>query len=225
MTDEEVSSKLRVFSGAERGLDKKTEEVVGKLLVDEKDENVDADKETFGRLYEMIGGAFTLGTLGITITVFKYFEVYKRSLTFEWSDASPEEQASKYTEYTSRIAFVGLLGLVLHKIKDIIFTKVKRAIGRDVHRVTLRRVLLAPVNTFFDVTPLGKIVNIFMSNLNVFYGQVLDAPRGIFEMLSHVMVVFSMLFAIGNWYMLVPMVCMMLVVGRKIAKPYTYADN
>ena len=28
MTDEEVSSKLRVFSGAERGLDKKTEEVV-----------------------------------------------------------------------------------------------------------------------------------------------------------------------------------------------------
>ena len=55
--------------------------------------------------------------------------------------------------------------MVLTKIKEIIFQRVKRSIGTDVHKLTLRRVLLAPVNTFFDVTPLGKIINIFMSNL------------------------------------------------------------
>ena len=60
--------------------------------------------------------------------------------------------------------------MVCHKIRHIVFDRFKRSIGKDVHRVTLRRVLLAPVNTFFDVTPLGKIVNIFMSNLHVFYG-------------------------------------------------------
>ena len=38
MTGEEIQSKLKIFSGADRGLDKKTEEVVGKILVDEKDE-------------------------------------------------------------------------------------------------------------------------------------------------------------------------------------------
>jgi len=70
----------------------------------------------------------------------------------------------------SKIAFVGILSLVLNRIRELIFTRVKRSIGRDVHRITLKRVLLAPVNTFFDVTPLGKIVNIFMSDLNVFYG-------------------------------------------------------
>jgi len=144
--------------------------VVGKLLVDEKDENVNADSETWGKLYTMIGGSVTLGVMALTVTLFKYFEVYKQSLTQEWSDASPEAQSAEYTSYMKRIAGIGMLGLILHKIKDIIFQKVKRSIGRDVHKVTLRRVLLAPVNTFFDVTPLGKIVQIFMSDLNVFYG-------------------------------------------------------
>ena len=173
----------------------------------------------------MIGGAVTLGIMAATVTVFKYFEVYKEAVTQEWSNASPEEQQEKYCYYMLRIAGIGILGMILHKIKEILFNKVKRSIGRDVHRITLRTVLKAPVNTFFDVTPLGKIVNIFMSNLNVFYGSVLDAPRGIFEMLSHVLVVFSVLFSIGNCYLLVPMLCVMLYLGRQISKPYTYADN
>ena len=43
MTDAQISAKLNKFSGASRGLDKTTEKIVGKLLVDEKDENVNAD--------------------------------------------------------------------------------------------------------------------------------------------------------------------------------------
>lgn len=115
--------------------------------------------------------------------------------------------------------------MVLGKIREMIFTRVKRSIGRDVHKITLKRVLQAPVNTFFDVTPLGKIVNIFMSDLNVFYGAVLDAPRGMFEMLSHVFVVFSVMFAIGNWYILLPILSFMFVLGRIVSKPYIHADN
>ena len=40
-------------------------------------------------------------------------------------------------------------------------------------------------------------------------------------MLSHVKFVLSMLFVIGNWNIFVSMVCMMLIVGRKVAKQYT----
>ena len=75
-----------------------------------------------------------------------------------------------YGEYMTRILVVSLLSIVLNKVRDLVFHRVKRSIGRDVHRVTLRRVLLAPVNIFFDVTPLGKIIKIFQSDLNVFYG-------------------------------------------------------
>ena len=125
----------------------------------------------------------------------------------------------------SRIATISVVSLVLDKAREILFQKTKRSIGRDVHRVTLRRVLLAPVNIFFDVTPLGKIIKIFMDDLNVFYGQVLDCPNEMFEMGSHVVVVLSMMFAIGEWQILLPMFVMMFFFGRAISVPYTYADN
>ena len=98
----------------------------------------------------------------------------------------------------SRIALISIVSLVMNKCREILFQKTKRSIGRDVHRVTLRRVLLAPVNIFFDVTPLGKIIKIFMDDLNVFYGQVLDCPSHMFEMGSHCLVVLSIMCAIGD---------------------------
>jgi len=125
----------------------------------------------------------------------------------------------------TRIALVGLFGLVMNNIRQIFFRRAKKSLGKDVHRVTLRRVLLAPVNTFFDVTPMGKIMNIFMGGLGVFEHQVLEAPNRMFEMLSHVIVVLSMMFAIGNWFILVPLFSLMIFLGRRVSKPYIYADN
>ena len=92
MSDLEIAAKLKSLSGVIRGLDKQTEEVVGKLLISEQDENVDADKETFNKLYSMVGGALTFTVLAITTTVFKCFDVYHENVTQEWSNASPEDQ-------------------------------------------------------------------------------------------------------------------------------------
>ena len=46
-------------------------------MVDEKDENLNADEETFNRLYKMIGGFKTLFIIALTTITFKYFEIYK----------------------------------------------------------------------------------------------------------------------------------------------------
>lgn len=93
-TDEEIKAKLKKFAGADRGLDKSTEIVVGKLLLDESDEKVDADTETWNKLYNMIGGGLTLFILGISVVLFKYFEIFKQGVTQTWSDAPPEQQTS-----------------------------------------------------------------------------------------------------------------------------------
>ena len=92
LTDEQIKAKLKKFEGADRGLDKSTEVVVGKLLLDESDEKVDADSETWSKLYSMIGGFPTIFILGSTVTLFKYFEIYKQGVTQTWSDAPPEVQ-------------------------------------------------------------------------------------------------------------------------------------
>ena len=68
------------------------------------------------------------------------------------------------------MACVGLFNLVIGNIRDFVFTKMKIQVGRDVHKETLRQVLKAPINIFFDVTPVGKILTIFNRNMLVFYG-------------------------------------------------------
>ena len=75
------------------------------------------------------------------------------------------------------LAWISVLGLALRTLNDHVFDKRRRLIGRAVHEETLKRILLAPVNIFFDVTPIGKIMRIFTEDLNVFYGQILDAPK------------------------------------------------
>ena len=70
MTDEGIKSKLKLFSKIDRGLDKSTEDVVGKLLVNEENEKAYADQATWWKLYTMIGGFWTLFQLGLTLIAF-----------------------------------------------------------------------------------------------------------------------------------------------------------
>ena len=91
LTDEEIKAKLKLFSKVDRGLDESVEDVVGKLLVNEEDEKAYADEETWWKLYKMIGGFWTLFQLGLTLIVFRCFELFRQSAAQEWSDVSPEE--------------------------------------------------------------------------------------------------------------------------------------
>ena len=101
----------------------------------------------------------------------------------------------------------------------------KKQIGRNMHKKILKSVLYAPVNIFFDVTPIGKILSIFNSDLAVFYGGLLGPLHHIFEMLSHVFLVLTSFYAIGNFSVTVMTFIIMLYLMRKISKPFVSADN
>ena len=81
------------------------------------------------------------------------------------------------------------------------------------------------MNIFFDVTPVGKILNIFTRNMNVFYGQIVEPLNHMMNMASHVLVVLYYLFSIGNWSIVISVLTIMYIAGVKIATPYLYADN
>lgn len=93
------------------------------------------------------------------------------------------------------------------------------------HKKTLKRVLLAPVNIFFDVTPVGKILNIFTSKMNVFYGEIIEPLNHMMNMTSHVLVVFYFLFSVGNPTIVIPCVAGIFYLMRKISIPYIHCDN
>ena len=58
----------------------------------------------------------------------------------------------------TKLVMISILGLTLRTLHAHVFDQRRRAIGRDVHKDTLKTILLAPVNKFFDVTPIGKIM-------------------------------------------------------------------
>ena len=92
-----------------------------------------------------------------------------------------------------------MIGLFLRSVHRHVFENRKRDVGRHVHKDTLKRILLAPVNTFFDVTPIGKIMQIFTEDLSVFYGRILDAPNHIMYLLCEMIVSLSIIFSIGGY--------------------------
>jgi len=103
--------------------------------------------------------------------------------------------------------------------------RMKRQVGRNVHKDTLRKILKAPVNIFFDVTPVGKILNIFTNNMNVFYGQIVEPLQHMMNMSAHVLVVFGFLVIWGDIRILMFVFFVMGYLAKHIATPYLYADN
>lgn len=61
MSEAELDAKIKDFAGAKGEIDKKTSELLGKLLVDEADENVNPDENTYKKLFALVGGPIPIG--------------------------------------------------------------------------------------------------------------------------------------------------------------------
>ena len=172
----------------------------------------------------MAGGFLIIGILVLATIFFKFFDIYSQSVSQNWAESSAEAQARNYSEYMTKMTWISFVGLALKTIQEHVFDKRRKVIGRDIHKETLKRLLLAPINNFFDVTPIGKIMTIFSEDLQVFYGRILDAPMRMMQFISNIIVVFSLMFAIGDWF-LVPCLALMVLLMHWVSKPYLQADN
>ena len=93
--------------------------------------------------------------------------------------------------------------------------------GTEIVSSTLRKVLLAPVNLFFDITPVGKILNIFQSEIHIFRHHLFDPLQHIVGMCSHVVLVCSVMLSLGFWESIIGFTIIGIVMSRYV--PYYYA--
>ena len=56
LTDRQLDARLEAFRGATAEIDTKTSQILGKLLVNEEDEDVNPDRETYSKLFALVGG-------------------------------------------------------------------------------------------------------------------------------------------------------------------------
>ena len=74
------------------------------------------------------------------------------------------------------------------------------------------------------MTPIGKILDIFNGDMNVFRGEIIDPFSHCMEMASHIIVVITMMISIGSWEVVLGF-SIMLTLMYNIAMPYLHCDN
>lgn len=82
----------------------------------------------------------------------------------------------------------------------------------------------APVNLFFDITPIGKIIRIFTEDMNVFKGELLDKCEQIIRIFSHVAVMVGLVSCFGSWEITLTSL-LILALMVKVSIPWLSAEN
>ena len=122
-----------------------------------------------------------------------------------------------------RIVTIATFGALFLCCKVLLLAKMNADMSKGFHTDIMYKVMNAPVNTFFDVTPVGKILVRFSKDLEVFKG-------GLFWSISHLM---NMIFRVGAvvffllWVNPINVIFIAAVAAlfAHFTKPYMSADN
>ena len=74
-----------------------------------------------------------------------------------------------------------------------------RELGTKVHKMALGKVMHGSVNNYFDVTPIGRILNKFCSEIDVFRGGLLGSMQSTLSTVSKAIFQCSFLSFVSNW--------------------------
>ena len=99
------------------------------------------------------------------------------------------ENIEEQREYFPTWVYLHICFMVGHRINslflDRMLERVKRRSGRNVHNEVLTSMMNAPINLFYDVTPIGLILNRIRGDINVFRGGLFHVYQWIGDMSSH----------------------------------------
>ena len=158
------------------------------------------------------------------VHIIKFWEHYNERIDAEFASITPELQASVLTDYLIKAGFVSTVGVCLNQFRNLVVRYYTCRVGNGMVKKTLNKVLLAPVNLFFDVTPVGKILKIFNEEVHTFREKLWEPLIHIIGMTSHVVVVLTTMFSIGGWETCITL-CLMVFILSFIIPPFMIADK
>lgn len=105
----------------------------------------------------------------LTATIFVLFTVAQVALFFcDWFLSQWSKRSVDLSQKNSMAVYVGIVvaALVLTFIRCVYYMEICMRCSGKLHFNYIRKVLGAPVTTFFDVTPVGRILNRFSRDLD-----------------------------------------------------------
>ena len=130
-------------------------------------------------------------------------------MTQDWADQSAETQAQDYGMYMKIITCIGLFEVLLINLEQFAFMENLVKFGTFMHHKTVQKVMHASINNFYDVTPIGKILSIYSTDLMVVVTRLFTPIRMLMDVIAPSIVVVYLFFMIANF--LTALVCLALL--------------
>ena len=161
---------------AELSVDKSAENVgneeAGKIITDEDDELIKIGFNTYKDYFmNYYGGWKFIILVNSAMVVFTGFRLCTDYITGKWAD-DPDQSGDKFAYY-SILSFTFAVGQsigVACRSGTLVYFNLGAT--KKLHGMMLRNIFEAPVNLYFDQTPIGRILNRFSKDLNVLDTQL-----------------------------------------------------
>ena len=224
LTEDDLDQKLKVFLGKKNDA-KYAEDLknAGNLFEDESKEHLSVTKDTYKQVFSRAGGILPFVVLTFAMLWNHFFHTAEEYEWQTWGATSFEEQQERYASYTWKLTKYALTGALVNLAVEAFISLKAKQMGKNVHASLLSKVMNAPINLFFDVTPVGKIFKRFSDDIHVFNGAIFHGFRRIFGEVTYLVFIFSLLLQFSSWILLFTLVLIFLC--YHIVKPYLYIDN
>ena len=152
----------------------------GSLFEDEEKEHIAVNKNSYKKVLERAGGATPFIFILIIMCWNHYWGTVQQYNRSEWGQKSFEDQQENFASHTFNMAKYAFIGAFINLFVEMYMSKKSKEMGRGVHHALFSKVMNAPINLFFDVTPVGKVFSRFSRDINVFNGAIFSGFRRIF---------------------------------------------
>jgi len=136
------------------------------------------------KLYEMFGGFRVLLQIGAVHLIDELLGHRLRRLNTNWSKVKPEKQLEDTPKALKDILLGTFAKKVLTQSKNIYLSHRNREIGTKAHSQALEKVMHGSVNEYFDITPIGRVIQQFNSEIHVFRLGLLHTFQGVLKFVS-----------------------------------------
>lgn len=86
----------------------------------------------------------------------------------EWANSAEDAQLTEYYTYLFKMTKIVFLITIGHCVRQYIVRCLIANTLEKVHKEVLTKIIRAPINNFFDVTPTGSILNRFNGDMEHF---------------------------------------------------------
>lgn len=202
--------KKRTFSVELGNQSEASKKMLGQITTNENDEESRVNFSVYKRYLSYVGGAKQFIMTNLTLWCFVIFKVAGDFLVGSWATA--EDQHSRFGYYCGTYFFILVWQSIFVFLRVLSLTYYSFHGTKQLHEDMADRVLKAPVNLYFDTTPLGRILNRFSKDLSVIESNLVFEIGTGYVNFYNLLSVFGVAAFVVPWILLVmPFVLMITV--------------